>query len=123
MTRKQRPVMVKAAATGPLLKQLLQQWGLEGKLREYAAWQVWDEVVGPQIAARARPARVRDGVLEVRVDQARRAPLRSCNSARHPPAWGRALTARVRVRTCAPRSAASMALSTTRRESSTQQSE
>lgn len=70
MTRKQRPVMVKAAATGPLLKQLLQQWGLEGKLREYAAWQVWDEVVGPQIAARARPARVRDGVLEVRVDQA-----------------------------------------------------
>lgn len=70
MTRKQRPPMTKAAAAGALLRELLKQWGVEGKLREYAAWQVWHEVVGPQIAARARPARIRDGILEVRVDQA-----------------------------------------------------
>ncbi|BCR03936.1 hypothetical protein DESUT3_10050 [Desulfuromonas versatilis] len=38
-------------------------------MREYRAWQVWDEVVGPQIAARARPLRIREGVLEVRVEQ------------------------------------------------------
>jgi hypothetical protein len=41
---------------------------MEGKLREYRAWQVWDEAVGPQVAARARPVRIREGVLEVRVD-------------------------------------------------------
>ncbi len=61
--------MKKAASAGDLVQQLLQQHGLEGKLREYRAWQVWDDVVGPQIALRARPVRVREGVLEVRVDQ------------------------------------------------------
>ncbi|MEJ2698369.1 MAG: DUF721 domain-containing protein, partial [Desulfuromonadales bacterium] len=62
--------MKTAAAAGSLLRQLLGQWGLDRKLREYRAWELWDEVVGPQIAARARPAKLRDGVLEVGVDQA-----------------------------------------------------
>jgi len=62
--------MARAAAAGALLEQLLQQKGLAGKLHAYRSWLVWDEVVGPQIAAHARPVRIRDGVLEVRVDQA-----------------------------------------------------
>ena len=36
-------------------------------LREIAIWQVWDEVVGPQVARRARPSSIRDGVLTVTV--------------------------------------------------------
>lgn len=63
-----RPRMKNPAAAGSLLRDLLQQRGMAEKLQDYRAWQVWDEVVGPQIAARARPSRLRDGVLEVRVD-------------------------------------------------------
>ncbi len=70
MTRQKRPPMKRAATAGALLGDLLTQWGMTGKLQAYRAWQVWDEVVGPQIAAHARPARIREGVLEVRVDQA-----------------------------------------------------
>jgi len=53
---------------GALLEKIFQQRGLDEKRREYKAWLVWEEAVGPQIAARARPIRIRDGVLEVRVD-------------------------------------------------------
>lgn len=70
MNRQRRPPMKKAATAGTLLSQFLQQSGLAGKLHTYEAFLVWDEVVGPQINAHAQPARIRDGVLEVRVDQA-----------------------------------------------------
>lgn len=69
MKRQRRPSMKKAATVGSLIENLLSRSGMDAKLREYRAWQVWDEVVGPQIAARARPSRIREGVLEVRVDQ------------------------------------------------------
>lgn len=69
MKRSDRPRMRHPASAGDLIQQVLQQRGMEGKVEEYRAWQVWDEVVGPQIARRARPIRIRDGVLEVRVDQ------------------------------------------------------
>lgn len=63
-SRQKRP-----AAAGALLRELLDRRGLADRLDDYRAWLVWDEVVGPQIAARARPLRLRDGILEVRVDQ------------------------------------------------------
>jgi len=69
MTDRGRPPLKKAASIGALIQGILRQRGLDGKLREYRAWQVWDEVVGPQIAARARPIRIREGVLEIRVEQ------------------------------------------------------
>lgn len=69
MNRQRRPSMKKAAPVGSLIEDILSRKGMDVKLREYRAWQVWDDVVGPQIAARARPARIREGVLEVRVDQ------------------------------------------------------
>ncbi len=53
---------------GSVLNSLLEQRGMEEKLRRYRAWQLWDRVVGPQIAARARPFKLRDNVLEIRVD-------------------------------------------------------
>lgn len=70
MNRQRRPPMRTAATAAALLRQLLQQSGLADKLHAYESLLVWDEVVGPQIRAHARPSRIRDGILEVRVDQA-----------------------------------------------------
>ncbi|MCM2265385.1 MAG: DUF721 domain-containing protein [Desulfuromonadales bacterium] len=61
--------MRKAARAGDLVEGLLAGWGLDERLQQYQALIIWDEVVGPQIAARARPERIRDGVLEICVDQ------------------------------------------------------
>lgn len=58
----------RAEAVGAVIRQLFQERGLEARLRRYKTWQVWEKVVGPQIAARARPARMRDDILEIRVD-------------------------------------------------------
>jgi len=62
--------MLRPARTGALLDQLVQGLGLGEKLEQYRAFIVWGEVVGPQVAARTAPLRIRGGVLEVRVDQA-----------------------------------------------------
>jgi len=70
MSAGRRPRRSRTAAIGGVLHDLLQQRGVAERLREYKAWQIWNDVVGPQIAARAQPCRIRDGVLEVRVDQA-----------------------------------------------------
>lgn len=64
-----RPRLKYAIATGELVKDLLERKGLTEKIGEYQAWLIWDEVVGPQIAAQARPIRIRQQVLEVRVSQ------------------------------------------------------
>lgn len=53
---------------GTLLRDLFNRRGMNEKLREYRAWKVWEEVVGPQIANRARPIRIREDILEVSVD-------------------------------------------------------
>ena len=68
MKSRQRPPMRRAAHAGALVEELLQQKGMTEKLRAYRAWLIWADTVGPQIAARARPVRVREGILEVRVD-------------------------------------------------------
>jgi hypothetical protein len=57
------------ASAGVLIQKLVRQWGAEGKMQKYRAWQVWSEVVGPQIAARAHPTKIREGVLEICVDR------------------------------------------------------
>jgi len=61
--------MPRASHAGSILQQLFNSQGMEQKFREYRAWEVWEKVVGPQIASHARPLRLREGVLEVRVDQ------------------------------------------------------
>lgn len=40
---------------------------VQKRLREIKVWQVWKDSVGPQIAAKAKPAGIRDGVLVVKV--------------------------------------------------------
>ena len=61
--------MRQAARAGDLLKGLLSGLGIDERLHQYQALLVWDDVVGPQIAARTKPEKIRDGVLEVCVDQ------------------------------------------------------
>ena len=64
-----RPRLKQAAQAGDLVNKLLKGFGLDERLHQYRALIIWEEVVGPQIAARTRPIRIREGVLEVNVDQ------------------------------------------------------
>ncbi len=59
--------MPRAAAIGNLLEDLLRAKGMEDKMARYKVWLAWDRAVGPQIAAQARPVRIRENTLEVRV--------------------------------------------------------
>lgn len=61
--------MKQAARAGELVDKMLKGLGLNERLHQYRALIIWEEVVGPQIAARTRPVRIREGVLEVNVDQ------------------------------------------------------
>ncbi len=69
MKKPRRPKLKQAALAGDLVDKLLKGLGLDEQLQQYRALIIWEEVVGPQIAARTRPVRIREGVLEVNVDQ------------------------------------------------------
>lgn len=62
---------------GPLVKRMLENLGLQSKVRERQAMAEWADVVGEQISAVAIPADIRDGILYV-----------SCRSS----AWSNELT-------------------------------
>lgn len=68
MKQSDRPPMKKAERVSSLLKQILGQPGFGEQITRHQAWLVWDQLVGEQIAARARPLKLRKGVLEVQVD-------------------------------------------------------
>ncbi len=69
MRKPRRAKLKQAANAGDLVSKLLKGFGLDERLQQYRALIVWEEVVGPQIAARTRPIRIREGILEVNVDQ------------------------------------------------------
>lgn len=54
-------------AVGPLIQLLLRRHGLDRRIEEFRAVEVWPEVVGPMIAAQARAIEIRAGVLFVHV--------------------------------------------------------
>lgn len=60
---------MQAARAGELVDKLLKGLGLDERLQQYRALIIWEDVVGPQIAARTRPVRIREGILEINVDQ------------------------------------------------------
>ncbi len=68
MKHSDRPPMKQAERVGSLLKQILGKPGFGEQITRHQAWLVWDQLVGEQIAARARPLKLRKGVLEVQVD-------------------------------------------------------
>ena len=63
-----RPANKQATNISALIEQILINKGLDKKLQQYRAWTVWNEVVGPQIAKHAQPLRIRESILEVRVE-------------------------------------------------------
>lgn len=68
MNRRDRSPMKSVERVSSLLKQILGQPGFGEQITRHQAWLVWDQLVGEQIAARARPLKLRKGVLEVQVD-------------------------------------------------------
>lgn len=69
MSEKTRKRSQPSAVAG-LLDEIFRGKPLEKRLREGKIWMVWDAAVGVQIAAKARPAGFRDGVLTVAVSNA-----------------------------------------------------
>jgi predicted nucleic acid-binding Zn ribbon protein len=52
---------------GSLIAQVMRRLGLDRRLEEYRAVELWPEVVGPAIATQASAVEIRDGVLFVDV--------------------------------------------------------
>lgn len=69
MTNK-RPKMKRPAPLAELLAVVFAGQPVANRLEEAKIWQVWEEAVGRQIAERARPASLRDGVLTLTVASA-----------------------------------------------------
>lgn len=59
--------MKRPAQLGDLIAAAFSGKPVQSRLREIKIWEVWQQAVGPQIAAKAVPASFRDGVLTVRV--------------------------------------------------------
>lgn len=68
MSTGKRPPLKQAQSINALLKEMLGKPGLGEQITRHQAWLIWDKIVGKQIAARARPLRLRKGVLEIAVD-------------------------------------------------------
>lgn len=60
--------MSQPAALSSLLQGLFARQGWAERIQAHEVWRTWDQIVGPQIAAQARPARLRGDVLEVKVN-------------------------------------------------------
>ena len=55
---------------GEALKILVQSLGIEKQVEQYKIFDVWNEVVGQQVAKVAQPERLQNGVLIVSVNNA-----------------------------------------------------
>ncbi|MCK9408586.1 MAG: DUF721 domain-containing protein [Bacteroidetes bacterium] len=55
---------------GDALKMLVQSLGIEKQVEQYKIFDVWNEVVGQQVAKVAQPERLHNGVLIVSVNNA-----------------------------------------------------
>ncbi len=69
MTKK-RKRMFSPISVSRLLGELFRGKPLEKRLHEGKIWQIWDAVVGTQIALQARPVNFREGILTVVVSSA-----------------------------------------------------
>lgn len=65
-----RKRMARPTPVTELLAAVFRGTPAEQRLREAAIWQVWHAAVGEQIARRARPVAIRDGLLTVTVSNA-----------------------------------------------------
>ena len=65
-----RPPADRPTRLGDVLRAALGRLPEAERLADHAVWAHWDAVVGPTIAAHARPERMKRGVLFVAVDSA-----------------------------------------------------
>jgi predicted nucleic acid-binding Zn ribbon protein len=54
-------------AAPAILKKVLKRYGLSNRVDEYAFVAKWHEIVGVEVAKRAKPERVSNGILFIRV--------------------------------------------------------
>lgn len=59
-----------AQSIGDAIRMLVRSLGIEKRVDQYKIFDVWNDVVGEQIAKVAVPNRVHNGILEVRVNNA-----------------------------------------------------
>jgi hypothetical protein len=52
---------------GEILDRTVQQLPLRRRLDDYAIWEIWDDAVGPTVARNARPEKIRNDTLFVKV--------------------------------------------------------
>jgi len=67
MAAEKRPKMKRPMPVSDLLESAFSGKPVQKRLRDIKVWQVWEEAVGAQIASKASPASIRDGVLTLRV--------------------------------------------------------
>jgi hypothetical protein len=67
MAAEKRPKMKRPMPISDLLESAFSGKPVQKRLRDIKVWQVWEEAVGAQIASKASPASIRDGVLTLRV--------------------------------------------------------
>ena len=67
MAAEKRPKMKRPMPISDLLESAFSGKPVQKRLRDIKIWQVWEEAVGAQIASKAYPAAIRDGVLTLRV--------------------------------------------------------
>ena len=67
MAAEKRPKMNRPMPISDLLEAAFSGKPVQKRLRDIKVWQVWEEAVGAQIASKASPASIRDGVLTLRV--------------------------------------------------------
>lgn len=54
---------------GSAIKSLLEQYGLDVRMKQYEVLEIWDAAVGEQIAKATKPEKIDRGVLTVRVEK------------------------------------------------------
>jgi len=67
MAAEKRPRMKRPMPISDLLEAAFSGKPVQKRLRDIKVWQVWEEAVGAQIASKASPASIRDGVLTLKV--------------------------------------------------------
>jgi hypothetical protein len=67
MAAEKRPRMKRPMPISDLLEAAFSGKPVQKRLRDIKVWQAWEEAVGTQIASKASPASMRDGVLTLRV--------------------------------------------------------
>lgn len=55
---------------GGTLSSLARAWGMESPAETARIFSAWDQIVGPEVAARCRPSSLKGGVLKVRTESA-----------------------------------------------------